>query len=68
VVIDYSSVTPVQRMLPDYETKVLDEQYAADVTYHLEMPVENVERFTADLNELTSGQALVEPVTGSRHE
>jgi uncharacterized YigZ family protein len=60
VVIDYANVTPVQRMLPDYEASVLSEEYAIDVTYHLEIPVEHVERFTADLAELTNGQALVE--------
>jgi uncharacterized YigZ family protein len=60
MVIDYTNVTPVQRMLPDYEASVLSEEYAIDVTYHLEIPVENVERFTVDLAELTNGQALVE--------
>ena len=60
VVIDYTNVTPVQRMLPDYEASFLGEEYAIDVTYHLEIPVEHVERFTADLAELTNGQALVE--------
>jgi uncharacterized YigZ family protein len=60
VVIDYSTITALQRMLPGYETRVLGEEYAVDVTYHLEMPEEHVERFTADLAELSNGQALVE--------
>lgn len=59
VVIDYSAITVFQRMLPDYETEVLAEEYGVDATYHLRMPVEHVERFQADLANLTNGQALV---------
>jgi uncharacterized YigZ family protein len=60
LIIDYSNVTPLQRMLPDYEVEVLDEDYAADVTYSLALPVEHVDRFVADLANLTNGQAVVE--------
>ncbi|MEZ4636518.1 MAG: YigZ family protein [Caldilineaceae bacterium] len=60
VVIDYSNVTALQRMLPDYEIEVLGEEYAVDVTYHLQLPVSQAERFEADVTELTNGQALVE--------
>lgn len=60
LLIDYSAVTPVQRMLPDYETEMLDESYGVDVNYRLQMPVEQVERFRLDIGELTNGQAVIE--------
>lgn len=60
LVIDYSHVSVCQRMLPDYEAEVLDEEYAVDVTFHLQMPVSHVERFQNDITELTHGQALIE--------
>lgn len=60
LLIEYSAVTPIQRMLPDYETEVLDESYGVDVSYRLQMPVEQVERFRLDISELTNGQAILE--------
>ena len=38
LLIEYSAVTPVQRMLPDYETEILEENYGVDVNYRLQMP------------------------------
>jgi uncharacterized YigZ family protein len=61
-VIDYSNVTGVQRMLPDYEAELLGEEYAVDVTYRLLLPTEQVEAFTQALTDLTHGAALVEVV------
>lgn len=60
VVIDYSNVTPVQRMFPEYEVEVLGEEYGVDVTYHLLLPTEQVAPFTQALTDLTHGAALVE--------
>lgn len=59
VVIDYAAITPFRRMLPDFETEVLAEEYGVDATYRLRMPVEHVERFRAELANLTNGQAVV---------
>lgn len=60
VIIDYSSVTPFQRLTPDFEVEVLEEEYGVDVSYTLKLPVEHLEPFTAAVIELTNGQALVE--------
>ncbi len=59
VVVDYSAVTPIQRILPGYEVQVLDQQFAADVTYRLQLPDAHVDAFAAHLVELTSGQVLL---------
>jgi uncharacterized YigZ family protein len=62
VVIPYTFVTPLQRMLPDYEAEVLAEVYGADVSYRLRLPEEQVAPFTETLIGLTNGAALVGPV------
>lgn len=60
VVVDYAAVTPLQRLYPFYEVEVLNQEFAADVTYHLRLPVEHFAAFEAALTELTSGQVLIE--------
>ena len=60
VVVEYSAVTPLQRLLPDYEVQVLDQQFAGDVTYRLRLPQEQTEPFSARLMELTNGQVLID--------
>ncbi len=59
VVIDYSAVTPFQRMLTVYEAQTLSQEYAVDVRYRLHLPTKHLERFTLDLADLTNGQAQV---------
>jgi putative IMPACT (imprinted ancient) family translation regulator len=60
VVLDYSHVTPVQRLLPDFEAVVVAEAYAADVTYRVRLPEENAADLAQALVSLTSGQVLIE--------
>jgi uncharacterized YigZ family protein len=60
IVIEYSSVTPFQRLLPHYEAEVLRQEFAADATFYLKLPEERVGEFAAEVVELTSGLALVE--------
>ena len=60
VVIDYSAVTPFQRMAPEFEVDVEQEEYGVDVSYTLRLPLEQLEPFTAALVEMTNGQALCE--------
>ena len=60
LMLDYTYITPLQRLLPTFEVEVISEQYAADVIYQLSLPVEQVDPFTAAVTELTSGQAIME--------
>lgn len=62
VVIDYSSLTPLKRVLPEYEVEILHEEFASDVTLTLRLPEEKCEAFSAAVIELTNGQALIEMV------
>lgn len=65
VLFDYSAITAVQRMLPDYETELLEESYGVDVSYRMKMPSEEVARFRVDMGNLTNGQAVVEEEGGN---
>jgi len=60
ILFEYSAITAVQWMLPDYETELLAESYGVDVSYQIQMPVEQVARFRVDIANLTNGQAVVE--------
>ncbi len=60
VVIDYGNVTPVQRLLPEFEAEVRREEYGADVTYHLRLPEEHAPALQQRLMELTNGQVLID--------
>jgi uncharacterized YigZ family protein len=60
VVVDYSAVTPLQRLLPQYEAEILGQEFGADATFHLRLPLEHVAPLTAAVVELTNGLALVE--------
>lgn len=62
VVFGYAAVTPFQRMLPDFEADVLNEEYAADVTARVKLPLEQIEPFTLAMQELTNGDAVIEEV------
>jgi uncharacterized YigZ family protein len=62
LVIDYSSITLLQRILPQYEAEILGEEYGVDVTYHLSLPQEHVDHFQSELADLTNGQAIAEIV------
>lgn len=62
VVVDYPSVTPIQRLLPDFEAEVVAEEYGADATYRLRLPEERAEALQQKLVELTNGQVLLETV------
>lgn len=60
LVFDYTHVTPLQRLLPTFEAQLLNEEYGADVTYHLSLPAEQLPPFTDAFTTLTNGQALLE--------
>jgi uncharacterized YigZ family protein len=60
VVIDYASVTPVQRLLPEFDAEVRSEEYGVDVTYRLRLPEEHAPALQQRLVELTNGQVLID--------
>lgn len=62
VVIDYTAVTPFQRLLPDYEAEVTGSEFGADVTFQIKLPSEQLASIQQAITELTHGQALFEVV------
>jgi uncharacterized YigZ family protein len=60
VVVDYSAVTPMQRLLPQFEAEILRQEFAADATFYVKLPAEHAGAFAAQVVELTNGLALVE--------
>jgi len=60
LLFDYANVTPIQRILPEFEAEVQSEEYATDVAYEILLPLEQLTPFTTAITELTNGQALIE--------
>ncbi len=60
VVIGYSHIENLRRLLPQFETKILKEEFAADATFELYLPKEHVSSLQRSLMDLTDGNLLVE--------
>ncbi len=60
VVVAYGAVTPLQRILADFEVETLAEEYEVDVTYQFQLPLEHVAGFSTRISDLTKGDALIE--------
>jgi uncharacterized YigZ family protein len=60
LVVDYSAVTPIKRLIAEASAEVVHEEYAADVSYRILLPTENADDFAARIIDLTGGNALVE--------
>ncbi len=52
----YSYVTPLERLLTDFEASILSRDFAADVTWQLQAPEEQADRLAAALVELSRGE------------
>ncbi len=55
----YSYVTPVARLLLEFEARAIEQTYAADVTWELEVPEERASALVAALAELSRGEIVV---------
>lgn len=60
LVVDYAAISPLRRLLAEYEAVLMDKAYAADVTCRIELPAARINDFSAAVTEMTSGQALIE--------
>lgn len=59
-VCEYSFVTPIQRLAPDFEAEIIDQEFAADVTLRLRVPEEQADSLEQALIGLTNGQIVIE--------
>jgi uncharacterized YigZ family protein len=55
----YRWVTPVERLLPDFEATVAEQEFAADVTWRISLPEERAAALAAALVELSHGEIEV---------
>jgi uncharacterized YigZ family protein len=60
VVIDYTAITPFQRLAPTFEAVIVAQEFGLDATYRVRLPRNQIVTFSAAVAELTNGQALVE--------
>lgn len=63
VVVAYGAVTPLQRILKDFEVETLAEEYEVDVTYQFKLPLEHIAGFSAKISDMTNGDALIDELT-----
>jgi uncharacterized YigZ family protein len=52
----YAWITPVERLLPDFEAQSITPVYAADVTWHIRVPEERADDLAKALRELSHGE------------
>jgi uncharacterized YigZ family protein len=55
----YNWVTPVARLLPEHEAHIIDQTYAADVTWQIRVPEEHAANLAAALIDLSHGEIEV---------
>lgn len=65
VVVAYSGVTPLLRLLPQFEAKSLHEHYGANVSYRLRLPADRTAALAEALTALTNGDVLIEELRSS---
>jgi uncharacterized YigZ family protein len=60
LLVDYTWVTHLKRMLPDHEATIEEERFGADVSFRLKLPEHRLPAFVAALEDTTNGQAIVQ--------
>ncbi len=64
VVIGYTHIENLRRLLPQFEAKILQEDFGADASFALYLPREHVPQLQQTLMDLTDGNVLVDVVDG----
>ncbi len=59
VQLPYAFVTPLKRLLPEFEAKVMAETYGAEVNFQLALPAEKAASMMDALTGLTYGRAVI---------
>jgi len=56
----YRWVTPVERLLPEFEASVVSREFAAEVTWEVQAPEERVAELVAAVGEMSAGEVETE--------
>ena len=59
IVLDYSRITAVRRMIESFNSEITEENYGADVSFKIELPKNNKDRFIRAITDLTRGEILI---------
>ena len=59
VVVDYSHIPRLRRLLSEFSASIEAEEFAADALFHIKLPAAHVEVFSAALTDLTEGALLI---------
>jgi uncharacterized YigZ family protein len=60
--LPYNLLERVRILVDKHHGDILDEDFAADITMTLRLPVENADEFQADLSELSAGTLRIETI------
>jgi putative IMPACT (imprinted ancient) family translation regulator len=60
--LPYNLLERVRLLVVKHHGNILDEEFAADVTMTLRVPIENAPGLQADLSELSAGTLRIEPI------
>jgi putative IMPACT (imprinted ancient) family translation regulator len=63
VTLAYAAFEAARRLIAAHDGVIADEDFGADVTLFVTLPLAQAEPLTHALREATAGQAVVEPIT-----
>lgn len=58
VILDYSHITLLKRLLPDFEAEIISTTFTADAEFTLQLPKEQCPKLQKALTQLTHGELL----------
>jgi len=59
VVLDYSRISAVRKMIESFNSEITEENYGADVSFKIELPKDNKESFVRAITDVTRGEILI---------
>lgn len=57
--LDYSKITVAKQVIESFKTEIIEENYAADVSFKIELPEEDEKRFIQAITDLTGGEVKI---------
>ena len=58
-ILDYSRIVAVRQMIDSFNAKIIEEIYEADVSFKIELPKNNKDRFIRAITDLTGGEIRI---------
>ena len=58
-ILDYSRIVAVRQMIDSFNAEIIEEIYEADVSFKIELPKNNKDRFIRAITDLTGGEIRI---------